>query len=92
MAEHAYDPQSAAFRDAAPAELVDDGAMAAMLEQGLLVDTTHAPIKPVEQWEAEQWDAERIGPKSPEEARAALAARVADPAAPDTDATLYDHL
>lgn len=34
-------------------------------------------------WEAVSWDSGREGPKTLDEARAALAARIADPTAPD---------
>lgn len=42
-----------------------------------------------EQWEAQDWDVARGQPKTTAQARRALIARVGDPAAPDTDATVY---
>ena len=53
-----------------------------------------APIKTPEEWNAEGWDAGRQDPKTLDEARAGLAARIADPRAPDTEAEsgAYDGL
>lgn len=53
-------------------------------------DTT--PIKSPEEWDAEGWDADRQQPKTLDEARTALAARIAAHDAPDTeaDAGAYD--
>jgi hypothetical protein len=50
------------------------------------------PIKTPEEWDAEGWDAGRQHPKTLDEARAALAARIAVHDAPDTeaDAGAYD--
>jgi hypothetical protein len=55
-------------------------------------DTT--PIKTPQEWDAEGWDADRQQPKTLDEARAALAARIAARNAPDTDADAgaYDAL
>ncbi len=44
------------------------------------------PIKSPQEWDAEGWDADRRGPKDLDEARTALAERIADPHAPDTEA------
>ena len=78
------DPQSRIFRDAQPDELSDYG----LLDhpQGTLEDFDPQPGKTREDYEAEGWDSERAGPKSLEQARENLAARIADPACPDTDA------
>jgi hypothetical protein len=55
-------------------------------------DTT--PIKSPEEWDAEGWDAGRQSPKTLDEARAALAARIAahDSADTEADAGAYDAL
>lgn len=52
------------------------------------------PIRSPEEWEAVEWDRGREAPKTVEEARAALEARIADPHAPDGDevAGAYDDL
>lgn len=52
------------------------------------------PIRPPEEWEVEEWDRGRETPKTVAEARAALAARIADPRAPDGDETAgaYDDM
>jgi hypothetical protein len=44
------------------------------------------PIKTPEEWDAEGWDADRQSPKTLDEAREALAARIAAHDAPDIDA------
>ncbi len=55
-------------------------------------DTT--PIKTPEEWAAEGWDSGRQNPKTLDEARAALAARIAAHDSSDTeaDAGAYDAL
>jgi hypothetical protein len=52
------------------------------------------PIKTPEEWDAEGWDADRQSPKTLDEAREALAARIAAHDAPDTEADsgAYDEL
>ncbi len=57
-------------------------------------DPAAAPIRTPEEWDAAGWDADRDGPKEVDEARAALAARIANPHAPDTAAVAgaYDGL
>lgn len=52
------------------------------------------PIKSPEEWDAEGWDADRQSPKTLDEAREALATRIAAHDAPDTeaDAGAYDGL
>ncbi|MEV6877024.1 hypothetical protein [Amycolatopsis sp. NPDC051128] len=86
------DAQRRAFTEAGPADWAAETALLA----GALVyepgDPT--PIKTPEEWDAEDWDAGRQNPKTLDEARAALAARIADPHAPDTEAEsgAYDEL
>lgn len=91
MGDHIRDTQSAAFRGATAADWVDDDEMARLFEQGALVVAT-GPIKTVEEHEAEGWDAGRIGPKSFEDAKAALFGRVSDPSAPDDNPDAYAEL
>jgi len=84
------DPQSSVFRDAPPSAW----------DETRLVDhpnLTLADLDPLvqysrEEYEAAEWDADRAGPKTIEQARENLAARISDPAAPDTDdeAGAYD--
>jgi hypothetical protein len=52
------------------------------------------PIKTPEEWNAEGWDADRQNPKTLDEAREALAGRIAAHDAPDTEADsgAYDAL
>jgi hypothetical protein len=88
------DPQREAFAGASPADWAWEAAMlkgAFVHEPG--VDSGD-PILTPEEWDAAGWDGERRGPKTVTEARAALAARIADPDAPDTDAVAgaYDGL
>lgn len=86
------DAQSAAFREATPADRVPDGRIHDHAER------VHEPLHDVgvlktpEDYEAEDWDADRIAPKGLTEARRQLAARIADPSAPDGDevAGAYD--
>jgi hypothetical protein len=80
------DPQRAAYTDADET----DWAHQATLLEGCVV---HEPgdltdVREPDEWHAEGWDANRQPPKTLDEAKAALAARVADPDAPDT----VDHL
>ena len=85
------DKQAQAFRDAPPSDWAAQAAM--------LTDATHYPagtdpnLTP-EQYEARQWDAERGPAKTLDDARTALAARIADPAAPDDPSVrgAYDDL
>ncbi|WP_410670497.1 hypothetical protein [Amycolatopsis sp. cmx-4-68] len=76
------DAQRRAFTDAGPA----DWAAETVGEVHRPGDPDAAPIKTPEEWDAEGWDADREGPKTLGEARDALAARIADPRAPDTEA------
>lgn len=80
------DRQSQAFRSNA-ATVPDDllHAQAEAVHAPLGTSATAVPLRLPEDYEAEQWDAGRDGPKSLDEARVALAARIADPDAPDGD-------
>lgn len=86
------DPQSRAFREATEADSWD-GDLTTL--PGAVV---HEPLTNVghivlpDEYEAAGWDSDRDGPKTLAEARHALAARIADPAAPDTEdeAHAYD--
>lgn len=77
------DPQSQVFREATQ----DDWTEVELLDHpdGTLDDLEPAPVKTVDQYESEGWDAERVEPKTIDEARDNLAARIADPHAPDTE-------
>jgi hypothetical protein len=87
------DRQTAAYRDMAATDVVTDDDILRMIEDGELMPAPDdEPIRSPDEWRATGWDEGREPPKTLAEARAALAARVADPAAPDTDATAYDDL
>lgn len=84
------DLQSSAFRDAPPSAWDETP----LVEHP---DLTLADLEPEhehsrEAYEAARWDAGRTGPKTLDEARENLAARIDDPAAPDTEdeAGAYD--
>lgn len=84
------DAQSRAFREATVVDQWDGDLETLVAEHGA---TVHPPITDLSQlvlpddYEAGRgWDSGRDGPKTIGEARAALAARIADPAAPDSDA------
>lgn len=84
------DRQSQAFREASPEDRVLDEDLPGHAEamhhappDGMPLGDLIAEIKLPDAWEAERWDAGRVGPKSLAEAREALAARIADSAAPD---------
>jgi hypothetical protein len=85
------DRQSDAFRNAQPSDWATDTLLADAVvhEPGSL-----EPIAAPEDWEDREWDAGRGTPKSLIEAQALLAARIADPEAPDdeTVAGAYDQL
>lgn len=91
------DPQSRAFREATAGDCWD-GNLVELLRAGgeyheAVTDT--AQIRLPEDYEAGAgWDAGRERPKTVVEAREALAARIADPRAPDTEdeAGSYDDL
>lgn len=82
------DRQGDAFRHATEA----DWAGVNLAECEVFDDGDGQPIRTPEEWEAENWDAGREGPKTLAEAKEALADRIADPAAPDGDevAGAYD--
>lgn len=79
------DPQSVAFREAEPEDSWD-GAIASLVVDGAV---HHPPIVDVgeirlpEDYESDNWDGDREGPKTLDEARAALAARIDARSAPD---------
>lgn len=79
MSGQQLDPQSAAYRLAGP----DDWAqhdLAGLVEQGELIPVDpDAPVRTVADWEAENWDADRAGPKTVAEAIAAAQDRGDDP-------------
>jgi hypothetical protein len=88
------DAQRCAFTEAGPP---DWAAEADLLDSAVLHqpdDPDAPPIRTPEEWNDEGWDDDRDGPKSIDEARAALAARIGDPHAPDTAAVAgaYDEL
>lgn len=82
------DRQSAAYRHATEA----DWAGVNLAECEVYSDGDERPIRTPEEFEADVWDAGREGPKTLVEAQAALAARIADPTAPDDEsvAGAYD--
>lgn len=84
------DRQSAAYRHATEA----DWAGVDPAEWVVYRDGDPRPISSPEHHEKANWDAGREPPKTPEEARAALAKRIADPRAPDDEsmADAYDNL
>lgn len=84
------DRQTEAFRNATEA----DWAGVDLAECVVYTDGDPQPIATREEWEAAGWDRDREPPKTLDEARAALAARIADPAAPDDEsvAGAYDDL
>lgn len=81
------DPQSAAFRQATDIDRWDGDLPALVAQHGA---TVHEPIEGVaqirlpEDYESDGWDVGRETPKTVEQAREALAVRIADPSAPDT--------
>lgn len=87
------DPQARIFRESTP----DEWHEAALVDHP---DATLDDLEPdgsrrtVDEYERDGWDAERAGPKTLAQARENLAARIADPSAPDTPAELgaYDDL
>lgn len=83
------DPQSRVYREATAADHWDDDVNALIEQEGAVYHDEITSIEDIpgpDAYEAEQWDTGRDGPKTIAEAREALAARIADPAAPDTDA------
>jgi len=84
------DRQSDAYRNATEA----DWAGVNLDECDIYPDGDERPIRTPEEFEADNWDSARQAPKTLDEAKAALAARIADPDAPDDEsvAHAYDHL
>ncbi|MFC5992963.1 hypothetical protein ACFQE5_01910 [Pseudonocardia hispaniensis] len=88
------DAQSRAYREMDAVERYGD------IELGAHAEAEHEPatsldgIRLPEDYEAELWDAGREQPKTPDAAREALAARIADPTAPDGPESVgaYDDL
>lgn len=78
------DPQSRAYREAGPGDRWD-GDLQAIGARVSQADDVSAVVLP-EDYEDTGWDTGRVGPKSLEEAREALASRIADPHAPDSEA------
>lgn len=80
------DPQSIAFREATEQDSWD-GAIAALIAEGAV---HHPPITNLddialpEHFEERNWDQGRVGPKSLDEAREALAERIRSRSAPDS--------
>lgn len=84
------DRQSQVYRDATEA----DWAGVDLSTCDVYHDGDSRPIRTPEQFDAKGWDADREPPKTLEEARQALAARIVDPNAPDDEsvAHAYDDL
>jgi hypothetical protein len=84
------DRQSAAYRHATE----EDWAGVNLDECEVYEDGDPRPIAGPEEWEQTGWDTGREPPKTVGEAKAALAARIADPTAPDDEsmAGAYDDL
>jgi hypothetical protein len=90
-------PQSRAFREATDADHWDDDINALVQLEGAV---HHEPITDIsriqlpEYYQAQEWDKDRDDPKNVTEARDALAVRIDDPSAPDTnaEASAYDDL
>lgn len=82
------DPQSRAYREASKEDCWDGNIVDLLVEGGAYHEalTDVNDLTPPEDYESgEGWDAGREGPKGPAEAREALAARIADPRAPDSE-------
>lgn len=91
-AQQPTDPQSRAFREATDADHWDDDVNTLIAEHGA---EYHDPISDLSQvrmpedYETAEWDTGRETPKTVAEAREALARRIADPEAPDTEAEAH---
>lgn len=83
------DRHSEAFRLASEDDWTADDA-----DREVYPDDDPRPVRLPEDHEADEWDRDKDGPKTPDEARAALAARIANPRAPDdmSVAGAYDDL
>lgn len=84
---HLLDRQTELFRERGAGLRVDDADLTRQAERvhpGLPPGTHPANvIRLPEEYEAEQWDRDAVGPPSLAQARADLAARIDDPRAPD---------
>jgi hypothetical protein len=92
MTESEDDAQRRAFTDSGPTDWAAAGDDFHVFVHD--PDDPAAPIRTPEEWNADSWDEDRQGAKSLDDARAALADRIADPHAPDTAAVAgaYDEL
>jgi hypothetical protein len=88
------DAQRRAYADAGAADWAAEADLLADAVVHRPDDPNAEPIRTPEEWDVTGWDEDRDGPKSIDEARAALAARITDPHAPDTEAvaSAYDEL
>lgn len=89
------DPQSRAYREATDADHWNGDVNALIEQEGAVYHdeaTSIAQLPGPDAYEADGWDIDRDGPKTIEQARETLAARIADPTAPDTEneAHAYD--
>lgn len=80
------DPQSTAYRDATDADRWDGDLHALGARVHIPTDSVEFLVLPERYERGSGWDAHRQPPKTIEEARAALAQRIVDPAAPDSEA------
>lgn len=81
------------YREMFPHERYSDMELPAHAEQAHPAAASLDGIRLPDDYEADMWDVGRGEPKTVDEARAALAARIADPNAPDGDeaAGAYDN-
>jgi hypothetical protein len=91
------DPQSKAFREATAEDHWTDDISALIEEHGAKYHEPVADISEIrspEDYESDEWDVDREPPKSLEDAKASLAARISNPEAPDVDEDInaYDEL
>jgi hypothetical protein len=86
------DLQRRAYSDASESDWAREAELLAGATIHLPGDPDAPPIRTPEEWEG--WDTDRQSPKTVAEAQAALAGRIADPDAPDTEAVAgaYDDL
>lgn len=94
MTDPTNDEQRRAFVEATSSDWAAEAELLADAAIHLPDDPDAEPIRTPEEWDADGWDEERDGPKSLDEARQALADRIANPHAPDTEAVAgaYDEL
>lgn len=88
------DNHGRAFREMEALDRYGDIELGAHAEAEHPAATSLDGIKLPDDYEAELWDAGRGEPKTLDEAREALAARIADPAAPDDESVrgAYDNV